>query len=75
MTKQCYLCAARDGEATFLSRKKPGLRRLCDDCIAAEQPKEGRIERPKILSRAAWRARARTRMASPQQDLLDWAQH
>jgi hypothetical protein len=72
---QCHSCAARAGEASFPRKKLRGSPWVCTDCtneqIGAGHPQ--RIERPVLLTRKAWRARARVRQASPQRDLLDWA--
>ena len=74
LTKYCSLCGAREGQAAFPPRKPNGKRRLCLECLAI--PKQAvsseRIQRPVLLTRAAWEARRRAREKSPQTDLVDY---
>lgn len=73
MAKECYSCAARDGQTDFPERK--GRRRLvCCECLTekARSLVGDRVARPVMLTRASWRARERARKASPQYDMIDW---
>jgi hypothetical protein len=73
LSKQCWSCGARDGEAEFPTKIRR-VRRECSDCIAErDKPlSETRIARPVMLSRRAWKARERVRQASLQIDSVDW---